>query len=215
MRNRLSAENIDCTMPTSVSSGSIYMRSDTAKPQEISRILHEWGEGRKEASEELMPLVYDELRRQAARYLRRERPGHTLQTTALIHETYLKLVDQRNVDWQNRAHFFGIAAQAMKRILLDYAKARHREKRGGAAENMPLDEARFVVSGEKSVDLIALDAALTRLSEFDARQASIVELKFFAGFSIEEIGETLHISIATVKREWNFAKAWLHSEITK
>ncbi len=191
------------------------MTSDAAKSQEISRILHEWKDDGQDASEKLMPLVYDELRRQAARYLRRERPGHTLQTTALIHETYLKLIGQQNVDWQNRAHFFGIAAQAMKRILIDYAKARHREKRGGAAENLALDEARFVISGEKSVDLIALDAALTRLSEFDARQASIVELKFFAGFSIEEIGETLHISAATVKREWNSARAWLHSEITK
>ncbi len=191
------------------------MTSDAAKSPEISRILHEWGEGRKEASEELMPLVYDELRRQAARYLRRERPGHTLQTTALIHETYLKLVDQRNVDWQNRAHFFGIAAQAMKRILLDYAKARHRQKRGGAAENLHLDEARFVVSGDKSVDLIALDEALTRLARLDARQANIVELKFFAGLSIEDIAETLRISPATVKREWNSAKAWLHFEISK
>ncbi len=191
------------------------MEFDGEQSREISQVLQEWRDGRQEASEELMPLVYDELRRQAARYLRRERPGHTLQTTALIHETYLKLVGQRNVDWQNRAHFFGIAAQAMKRILIDYAKARHREKRGGPAENMQLEEARFVVSGEKSVDLIALDAALTRLSEFDPRQASIVELKFFAGFSIEEIAETLHISIATVKREWNSAKAWLHGEITK
>lgn len=191
------------------------MTSDASKSPEISRILHEWGEGRKEASEELMPLVYDELRRQAARYLRRERPGHTLQTTALIHETYLKLVDQRNVDWQNRAHFFGIAAQAMKRILLDYAKARHRQKRGGAAENLHLDEARFVVSGDKSVDLIALDEALTRLARLDARQANIVELKFFAGLSIEDIAETLRISPATVKREWNSAKAWLHFEISK
>lgn len=191
------------------------MKSNAAKSQEISRILQDWSDGRKDASGELMPLVYDELRRQAARYLRRERPGHTLQTTALIHETYLKLIDQQNVDWQNRAHFYGIAAQAMKRILLDYAKARHREKRGGEAENFPLDEARFVVSDEKGVDLIALDEALTRLAGLDARQAGIVELKFFAGLSIEDIAETLQISPATVKREWNSAKAWLHSEITK
>lgn len=191
------------------------MKSNAAKSQEISRILQDWSDGRKDASGELMPLVYDELRRQAARYLRRERPGHTLQTTALIHETYLKLIDQQNVDWQNRAHFYGIAAQAMKRILLDYAKARHREKRGGEAENFPLDEARFVVSDEKGVDLIALDEALSRLAGLDARQAGIVELKFFAGLSIEDIAETLQISPATVKREWNSAKAWLHSEITK
>jgi RNA polymerase sigma factor (TIGR02999 family) len=189
------------------------MESRPEKSQAISRILQEWSEGRKEASEELMPLVYDELRRQASRYLRRERPGHTLQTTALIHEAYLRLVDQRGVSWQNRAHFFGIAAQAMKRILVDYAKARHRDKRGGAAENLPLDEARFVVTGEKGVDLIALDEALARLAKFDPQQASIVDLKFFGGFTIEEIAETLRISRATVKREWNSAKAWLHGEI--
>jgi len=189
------------------------MESRPEKSQAISRILQEWSEGRKEASEELMPLVYNELRRQASRYLRRERPGHTLQTTALIHEAYLRLVDQRGVSWQNRAHFFGIAAQAMKRILVDYAKARHRDKRGGAAENLPLDEARFVVTGEKGVDLIALDEALARLAKFDPQQASIVDLKFFGGFTIEEIAETLRISRATVKREWNSAKAWLHGEI--
>ena len=189
------------------------MGPDAEKSQEISRVLQEWGNGQPEASDKLMPLVYDELRRQAARYLRRERPGHTLQTTALIHETYLKLIDQRNVDWQNRAHFFGVAAQAMKRILIDHAKARHREKRGGAAENLPLEEARFVISNDKSVDLIALDEALTRLASFDPRQASIVDLKFFAGLSIEDIAETLKISSATVKREWNSAKAWLFSEI--
>ena len=191
------------------------MESRPEKSKAISRILQEWSEGRKEASEELMPLVYDELRRQASRYLRRERPGHTLQTTALIHEAYLRLVDQRGVSWQNRAHFFGIAAQAMKRILVDYAKARHRDKRGGAAENLPLDEARFVVTGEKRVDLIALDEALARLAKFDPQQASIVDLKFFGGFTIEEIAETLRISPATVKREWNSAKAWLHGEIAR
>ena len=191
------------------------MTANAEKSQEISRILQEWGDGGQEASEKLLPLVYDELRRQAARYLRRERPGHTLQTTALIHETYLKLIDQRDVNWQNRAHFFGIAAQAMKRILLDYAKARHRDKRGGIAENLPLEEARFVLSGEKSVDLVELDEALTRLAEFDPKQAKIVDLKFFGGFSIDEIAEVLQISPATIKREWNLAKAWLHSEIVK
>ena len=189
------------------------MSAEGDKTQEISQILVEWSKGGKEASDKLMPLVYDELRRQAARYLRRERPGHTLQTTALIHETYLKLIDQKNVDWQNRAHFYGIAAQAMKRILIDHAKARHREKRGGAAENLPLDEARFVVSDETNVDIVALDQALTRLAAFDPRQASIVDLKFFAGLSIDDIAETLEVSPATVKREWNSAKAWLFSEI--
>ena len=191
------------------------MNSGTEKSQEISRILQGWSDGGKEASEKLMPLVYEELRRQASRYMRRERIGHTLQATALIHEAYLKLIDQRDVNWQNRAHFFGVAAQVMKRILVDYAKARHREKRGGEAENLPLDEARFVISDGKSVDLIALDEALTRFAEFDPQQAKIVELKYFAGMKIEEIGEALRLSPATVKREWNSAKAWLHSEISK
>lgn len=191
------------------------MGPDAEEKPEISRVLQEWSSGQPEASDKLMTLVYDELRRQAVRYLRRERHGHTLQPTALIHETYLKLLNQRDVDWQNRAHFFGVAAQAMKRILIDHAKARHREKRGGAAENLPLDEARFVISSEKSVDLIALDEALTRLASFDPRQANIVDLKYFAGLSIEDIAETLNISPATVKREWNSAKAWLFHEITR
>ena len=210
-----SPEKIDLSNDRSVFFRPIYMRSGTEKSQEISRILREWGDGRTEASERLMPLVYDELRRQASMYMRRERIGHTLQTTALIHEAYLKLIDQRDVNWQNRAHFFGIAAQAMKRILVDYAKSKHREKRGGVAESLPLDEARFVISEGKSVDLIALDEALTRFAKFDPQQAKIVELKYFAGMQIEEIAEALRISPTTVKREWNSAKAWLHSEITK
>ncbi len=189
------------------------MGTEADNSQQISRILKDWGGGSQEAFDQLIPLVYDELRRQAARYLRRERPGHTLQTTALIHETYLKLVGQKNVDWQNRAHFYGIAAQAMKRILVDHARARHREKRGGAAENLPLDEARFVAAGQEKVDLIAMDEALTRLAQFDPQQARLVELKFFAGLSIEDIAETLRLSPATVKREWRSAKAWLYQEI--
>lgn len=208
-------KNIDLRTNRSVFFSLIYMNSGTEKSQEISRILQQWSDGGKEASEKLMPLVYEELRRQASRYMRRERIGHTLQATALIHEAYLKLIDQRDVNWQNRAHFFGVAAQVMKRILVDYAKARHREKRGGEAENLPLDEARFVISDGKSVDLIALDEALTRFAEFDPQQAKIVELKYFAGMKIEEIGEALRLSPATVKREWNLAKAWLHSEISK
>ena len=162
-----------------------------------------------------MPVVYAELRRQASGYLRRERAGHTLQTTALIHETYLKLIDQRAVNWQNRAHFYGIAAQAMRRILVDYARGRHREKRGGIVENLPLDAATLVSSGEKSIDLIALDEALKRLAEFDERQAQIVELRYFSGLTIEETAEILHLSPATVKSDWNVAKAWLRREITQ
>jgi RNA polymerase sigma factor (TIGR02999 family) len=162
-----------------------------------------------------LPVVYAELRRQASGYLRRERAGHTLQTTALIHETYLKLIDQRAVNWQNRAHFYGIAAQAMRRILVDYARGRHREKRGGIVENLPLDAATLVSSGEKSIDLIALDEALKRLTEFDERQAQIVELRYFSGLTIEETAEILHLSPATVKSDWNVAKAWLRREITQ
>lgn len=178
-------------------------------------MLQQWGEGKSEVLEDLMPFVYNELRRQAAGYLRRERIGHTLQTTALVHEAYLKLIDQREVKWQNRAHFFGLAAQAMRRILVDYAKTRHREKRGGAGENLPLDEARFIAFKEKSIDLVALDEALTRLEKFDEQLARIVELKFFSGLDIKETAEVLKISPATVKREWNAAKTWLKLEIMK
>ncbi len=179
-------------------------------------MLREWSDGKQEALDALLPLVYDELHKQAARYLRRERIGHTLQTTALIHETYLKLVDQREVNWQNRAHFFGIAAQAMRRILVDYAKARHRAKRGGIGEKLPLEEAvTLAVSEEKSIDLEALDEALTRLAELDERQARIVELRYFSGLSIEETAEILKISAATVKSDWRLAKAWLYQQITK
>ena len=182
---------------------------------DVTQMLKEWSEGKQEILDELMPLVYEELRRQASRYLRRERSDHTLQTTALIHEAYLKLIDQKAVEWQNRAHFFGIAAQAMRRILLDYARERHREKRGGAAENLPIEAAEFVASGEKSIDLIALDEALTRLAKLDARQARIVELKYFSGLDNDETAAVLDVSNATVRRDWNFAKAWLRQEIMK
>ncbi|MGI8788519.1 MAG: sigma-70 family RNA polymerase sigma factor [Pyrinomonadaceae bacterium] len=191
------------------------MEYSADKSLEISQMLKEWSGGNQAILDDLMPLVYDELHRQASRYLRRERAGHTLQTTALIHEAYLRLIDQRDVNWQNRAHFFGIAAQAMWRILVDYARERHRGKRGGADENLPLDNARLVVSEESSIDLVALDEALTRLEEFDEQQARVVELRYFSGLSIEETAEVLKISTATVKRHWNMAKAWLKREITK
>ncbi len=191
------------------------MEQSLEKSQEITRMLQEWSGGKQEALDALLPLVYAELHRQASRYLRRERAGHTLQTTALIHEAYLKLIDQREVNWQNRAHFFGIAAQAMRRILVDYARERHRAKRGGIGENLPLEEAALVVSEERRVDLVALDEALTRLAKFDERQARIVELRYFSGLSIEETAEVLRISPATVKSDWNVAKAWLRHEITR
>ncbi len=187
------------------------------KSKEITQMLREWSGGDRDALDALLPFVYEELRRQASRYLRRERIGHTLQTTALIHETYLKLIDQRAVNWQNRAHFFGIAAQAMRRILVDYARQRNREKRGGSGEDLPIEAAAaLAVSGEeKGIDLVALDEALTRLAQFDWRKAQIVELKFFSGLSIEETAEVLHISPATVKNDWRTAKAWLYQEITR
>ncbi len=191
------------------------MEQSVEKSAEITRILQEWSSGKQEAADVLLPLVYEELRRQASRYLRRERRDHTLQTTALIHEAYLKLIDQHEVNWQNRAHFFGIAAQAMRRILVDYARGKNRAKRGGAGENLPLEEATLVVSTERSVDLVALDEALTRLAEFDERQERIVELRYFSGLTIEETAEVLRISPATVKKDWNVAKAWLRREIGK
>jgi RNA polymerase sigma factor (TIGR02999 family) len=192
------------------------MEQSLENSPEITRMLQEWSGGNRDALDALLPVVYAELRRQASGYLRRERAGHTLQTTALINEAYLKLIDQHAVNWQNRAHFFGIAAQAMRRILVDYAKTRHRIKRGGIGENLPLEAAALAASGEeRSVDLVALDEALERLAEFDERQARIVELKFFSGLTIEETAEVLRISPATVKSDWNVAKAWLRHEITR
>jgi len=191
------------------------MEKSVSSSLQITQLLKKWSEGNQEILDKLMPLVYEELRRQASRYLRRERSNHTLQTTALIHEAYLKLVDQKEVEWQSRAHFFAIAAQAMRRILVDYARERHREKRGGNAENLPIEEALMIGSQEKSVDLVALDEALTRLAEFDERQARVVELRYFSGLSIEETADVLGVSNVTVRRDWNMAKAWLHQQITK
>jgi RNA polymerase sigma factor (TIGR02999 family) len=159
-----------------------------------------------------MPLVYDELHRLADRYMRREREGHTLQTTALVHEAYLKLVEQRAVDWQNRNQFLGVAAQVMRRILIDYARGHLRDKRGGGRPMIPFDEA-LTFSAECSSALVELDAALERLGAIDPRQARIVELRFFAGLTVEETADVLGISAKTVKRDWSIAKAWLHGEL--
>ena len=181
----------------------------------ITRMLREWSEGNREVLEELMPLVYDELHRQAARFLSRERKGHTLQTTALIHETYLKLVDQRKVNWESRTHFFAIAANLMRRILVDYARSKNREKRGGDYLILPLEEAEAVADKEKNIDLMALDEALTRLEKIDKRQARIVELRYFGDLTLEETAEALQISRTTVADDWAMAKAWLHRELTR
>ena len=193
--------------------GTALSERDTPS-QEITAMLRAWGEGNRAVLDQLLPLVHHELHRQAHRYLRRERANHTLQTTALINEAYLKLVDQRAVQWQNRAHFFGIAAQAMRRILVDYARTKNREKRGGPAGDLPLDEAMLIAATGQNIDLLALDEALTRLAAIDEQQARVVELKYFSGLSIEETAEALGISPATVKRDWQMAKAWLKLELT-
>ena len=159
-----------------------------------------------------MPLVYEELRRLARQCMSRERPGHTLQTSALVNEAYLRLVDQKNIRWRDRAHFFGIAARLMRQVLVDYARRRRYAKRGGDARRVPLDEA-MIVSEERAADVVALDAALNSLAEIDPRQSQIVELRFFGGLSIEETAEALDVSPATVKREWATARAWLKREI--
>ncbi len=191
------------------------MNQPESKASKITQMLREWSDGKQEALDKLLPLVYKELHRQAARFLRKERPGHTLQTTALINEAYLKLVDRRDVEWESRTHFFAVAAQAMRRILVDYAKAKHREKRGGDNIKLSLDEAMLVAAKEKGVDLIALDEALDKLNFLDGQQARVVELKYFSGLSLEETAEALHVSRATVARDWEAARAWLHRELSK
>jgi RNA polymerase sigma-70 factor (ECF subfamily) len=178
-------------------------------------MLRAWSQGSPESADQLFPLVYDELKRQAHRFLRHERPDHTLQTTALINETYLKLRQQREFVWESRAHFFAICATMMRRILVDYAKTRHRAKRGGLAEHIPLDEIMVSIKHNTDVDVIALNDALERLAKLDRQQARIVELKFFGGFDIEEVAQLLEVSDSTVKREWRAAKAWLRHALEK
>jgi RNA polymerase sigma factor (TIGR02999 family) len=179
----------------------------------VTKLLVAWGNGNGEALDKLIPIVYDELRRQASRCLRRERPGHTLETTALIHEAYLRLVDQKSPHLQNRTHFFGIAARLMRQILVDHARAKHRAKRGGAELRVTLADAEAIAK-DRSVDLVALDEALDRLAQIDLQQSRVVELRFFSGLNVEETGEVLGISPATVKRDWRVAKGWLHREIS-
>lgn len=182
-------------------------------PQQLTRLLIGWSDGNKQALEELMPLVYDELRRLAAAYLRRERPDHTLQSGALVSEAYLRLIDQTRVRWKNRAHFFGVAAQMMRRILVDHARNRVAMKRGAGATVISINDA-IVGRDMQNLDLIALDDALTKLAAFDGQQSKIVELRFFGELSIEETAEVLGISPATVKRDWAVAKAWLFRQMS-
>jgi len=185
----------------------------TQGAENITDLLVGYGRGDKEALDKLMPIVYEELRRQAARYLRREQAGHTLQTTGLIHEAYVRLVDQRHVQWQNRAHFFGIAAQMMRRILVDHARTKKRAKRGGSDIKVSLADATVPVK-ERDLDVVALDEALSRLAQIDEPQSRVVELRFFSGLTVEETAEVMGISPATVKRDWSMAKAWLHRELS-
>ena len=183
-------------------------------PPTITQLLVEWSEGNEQALGELTPLIYGELRQMARTYLRRERSDHTLQATALVHEAYLRLIDQHSVSWQNRAHFFGIASQMMRRILVNHAVAKAAEKRGGGGERLSLDEA-TVFTDQRDVDLIALDEALEELERLDSQQTRIVEMRFFGGLSIVEIAEALKISPATVKRDWTTAKLWLRRQLSK
>lgn len=185
-------------------------------PQDVTQLLVDWGNGNQAAADKLMPLVYEELHRLAHRYMGRERrhqQGHTLQTSALINEAYLRLIDQRDVQWQNRAHFYGIAAQMMRRILVDYARSRGYAKRGGNAHQVSLNEG-LLVSEDRSAEVVALDDALKGLATMDQRKSHIVELRFFCGLSIEETAELLQVSPGTVMRDWTLAKAWLRKEMS-
>jgi RNA polymerase sigma factor (TIGR02999 family) len=184
----------------------------SAPPQQVTQLLKQWQEGSNEALEALIPLVYKELKRLAASYLRRERPDHTLQSAALVNEAYLRLVDQNQTRWQNKAHFYGIAAQMMRRILADHARSHNAAKRGAGIPELELDEA-VVQAQTRSVDLVGLEEALQKLEKLDPQQGRIVELRFFSGLSIEDTANVLAISPATVKRDWAAARAWLFREV--
>lgn len=179
---------------------------------EVTGLLRAWGRGDQEALQKLMPLVYEQLHAAARRYMAGERPGHTLQTTALIHETYLRLVDVRQIKWQNRAHFLAMCAQLMRRILIDFARTRRYQKRGGAAPHVNFDEA-MLVTAQPDFNLVALDDALNRLAEFDERKSKVVELRFFGGLGVKETAEVMKVSADTVMRDWKVAKVWLLREL--
>jgi RNA polymerase sigma factor (TIGR02999 family) len=179
---------------------------------DISVLLRAWSDGDQSALERLTPIVYDELRRLARRYMKRERPGHSLQTAALVNEAYMRLVDYERMQWQNRAHFFAVSSQLMRRILVDHAR-RHNLKRGGGVQHVSLDEA-AVVGGDQDADLVALDNAMNALLRIDPRKVQVVEMRFFGGLSVEETAEVLKVSTVTVKRDWRAARAWLYRELT-
>lgn len=180
----------------------------------ITLFLRRWQAGDADAFDQLMQYVYNDLRRRASAYLRNERPGHSLETTGLVHEAFIKLHDKREIEWDDRNHFFAVAAQAMRRILVDHARARQRDKRGGKGDDLPLDEARQVpATGGSRVDLIALDEALDLLATFDERQARIVELKYFGGMTLDETADVIGVSRVTVRRDWQIARAWLRHQL--
>ncbi len=181
-------------------------------PQVVTKLLVDWCDGNERAFEELMPLVMDQLKAQARRYLEKERPDHTLQATALVNEAYMRLVDQSKIRWQNRTHFFAVSAQIMRRILVDHARGRHALKRGGSAKKLSFDDLSGLLHA-KQIDIVALDDALQELAKIDEKQARIVELRFFGGLSIEEAAEVVGVSRATVNREWAMARAWLHTQL--
>ena len=187
-------------------------RLQSLPPRDVTALLGDWGRGNETALNQLLPLVYAELRRVAARQLRNERPNHTLQPTALVHEVYIRLVDQRQVDWQNRAHFFGVSAQVMRRILVDHARRRGASKRGEGVRCVSIDEAKDVAASSE-IPILALDHALDRLQQVDSDLAKIVELRAFGGLTIEEAAHVLNVSPSTTKRDWRAAKAWLNREL--
>ena len=189
------------------------IRAVAAEPASPTELLIAWGNGEREACDRLMPLVYDELRRLAGRHMRRERPGHTLQATALVNEVYLRLFDMQRVHVQNRAHFFALAARMMRRLLVDSARARGNAKRGGRVHKVSLDEAASVAVDDVRLDFVALDGALLKLGAIHPRKVAVVELRYFGGLTLDETAEALRLSADTVKRDWRFAKAWLEREI--
>jgi RNA polymerase sigma factor (TIGR02999 family) len=191
------------------------MADDASPHPDITQLLMAWGDGRREALDDLIPLVYADLRRTAAGYMRREAPDYALQPTALVHEAFVRLVDQKRVKWRNRAHFFGVAAGMMRRILVDHARRRRAAKRGGDWERLTLAGDEAAVDGQKNIDALALDEALGRLAAIDPQQARIVELRYFGGLTIDETAEIIGISPATVVREWTIAKAWLRCDLTR
>ncbi len=190
--------------------------AERMRSSEITERLRDWSDNpRGDSADALLKLVYDELHKQAHNYLRRERQGHTLQTTALVHEAYLKITKQKDVSWESRSHFFAVAATMMRRILIDYAKTRQRVRRGGVHSNLPLENALTVAVSETDFDLLALDEALTRLAEKEDHLAKVVELRFFSGLDVVDTANVMGISESTVKRDWQMAKAWLHRELTR